>query len=661
MTRNFGFAQDLCNALPPGAVKGAFEIVGNLTSGCTPLNVKVKDLSGAEEVHYLFDYRNEESADLNWNAGLDTTEGLFALGNEPVLYTILQYGKKGGKEMFFCKTIVVRPNNKPVFSYNTCNNSNLEINIPNHPSNDFDYYEINWGNGPIETVQSNNIPFSKNKTTSFPTNINVKGLYKNTTLNCSSPPSINIPFKNPANFPGGYDDPYKTNIDQIKLLTKSTAEIKFHGAMNSSGYSLNMREQTNTNYNEIKTNIQPGNILITLPDSNKSYCFTFSRITNCGLEDSPEICTLPLHNVEITENSYNLKWSIYPSSITQSDNNLFGRYLIKNPIIRKKEGSIISIINGLNPYQIDFTDMTFDCEKKVCYTIEMQTSGQYYYYKFGGKSISNTICIDRKNFHPPAITDLDISLEYDNKFIINYQNNSGWNLPVKKYSLMDELGIEIAFSNTQNRFEITPKNPSVQSECFQVGFTDQCKSTSMLSPKVCSMVLETSSDEILIWDNNITPFGNSQIDHFQLVNFDEINNNEIGSQQLDKTIKDFKPDLNNYEIEAKFKLKAISTSGKESFSNFVSIPIEAFFYIPEAISMDGNNVNDLLEIKGRFGRVKQTNFEIYNRWGSIIYTGTGNEWKPEEKIPTGTYFYKILFIMTDNTYKSISGNLEILK
>ena len=226
---------------------------------------------------------------------------------------------------------------------------------------------------------------------------------------------------------------------------------------------------------------------------------------------------------------------------------------------------------------------------------------------------------------------------------------------------MDELGIEIAFSNTQNRFEITPKNPSVQSECFQVGFTDQCKSTSMLSPKVCSMVLETSSDEILIWDNNITPFGNSQIDHFQLVNFDEINNNEIGSRQLDKTIKDFKPDLNNYEIEAEFKLKAISTSGKESLSNIVSIPIEAFFYIPEAISMDGNNVNDLLEIKGRFGRVKQTKFEIYNRWGSIIYTGTGNEWKPEEKIPTGTYFYKILFIMTDNTYKSISGKLEILK
>jgi hypothetical protein len=66
-------------------------------------------------------------------------------------------------------------------------------------------------------------------------------------------------------------------------------------------------------------------------------------------------------------------------------------------------------------------------------------------------------------------------------------------------------------------------------------------------------------------------------------------------------------------------------------------------------------------MKGRFGRVKLTTLEIYDRWGSIIYSGTGKEWKPEGNLPAGTYFYKILFTLTDNTYQNKSGKLEVLK
>ncbi len=85
------------------------------------------------------------------------------------------------------------------------------------------------------------------------------------------------------------------------------------------------------------------------------------------------------------------------------------------------------------------------------------------------------------------------------------------------------------------------------------------------------------------------------------------------------------------------------------------------FFFPDAISMDGNNFNDIFEIKGKFGRVSSSEFEIYDRWGAKIYSGNGKEWKPDENLPVGSYFYRIKFYLNGSANQIKTGKIEIIK
>jgi gliding motility-associated-like protein len=68
--------------------------------------------------------------------------------------------------------------------------------------------------------------------------------------------------------------------------------------------------------------------------------------------------------------------------------------------------------------------------------------------------------------------------------------------------------------------------------------------------------------------------------------------------------------------------------------------------IPKGISPNGDFLNDEFDLSG-FGTINKV--EIYNRYGKIVYTQSNytNQWKGqdnnEKELPTGTYFYRIVF------------------
>jgi len=665
------FAQGLCdkNNWPSNAVEGGFKIDGDISAGCTPLAVRLKDMSGGTDIRYDFYYDGKAANLLDKIGNKDSINlALFSNPNSIRYYTILQYGKKNGKDMYFCKTVSVRPNNKPVFSYSTCNNNSLEINIPKIQENDFDFYEINWGDGSItpEKVQKADLPFSKTKFLTLPRTIKVEGLFNSNTLNCTSPSPIIIPFNIPSLFPNGYDDPNRVNIDQLELLSPNEALISFHGAYDKNGYELFMKEQ-GKNYQSIGLNFVPGKHKVQLPDTSKSYCFYFNRTTSCGSEPSAEICTVPLYSVIPEEKSNNLIWSDYPNSITMSDNRTFGRYLDKIQKIIVAANNINSEIT-VNSNQTNFQNILLDCKKKVCYRIELETSGQLYYYKFNGKSISNQICVDRKLFTPPPINDVLVSVNLDKTNSIIFQDDANWQLNKEIYYLYNEnknLSTKIDSLKTLKKFIDSQNSPDVQSQCYTVKYMDECGSLSLPSPKVCTINLTSNNGLELAWSNN-NSFDNSDIINFEIFSIDEISKieNSIGVTSLKNfNIKDY---LSAFENEAVFRIKGNSNKGNISFSNTLKIPIDAIFFVPDAFSPNEDSINENFEIKGRFGRVTSYNLKIYDRWGSIIIEikDKTQKWDGNIKhkaLNAGVYAYQLKIDLNNGENIFKNGKFEVLK
>lgn len=669
LSAHINYAQGLCdkNNWPTNAVEGDFKIEGDIIAGCTPMAVRLKDLSGGTDIRYDFYYDGKAANLLDKLGNKDSTNlALFSNPNSIRYYTILQYGKKNGKDMYACKTVSVRPNIQPVFSYNSCNNNTIEINIPKTNINDFDYYEINWDDGAStpEKVLSSDLPFSKTRSLVLPKTIKVEGKFVSSALNCTSPNSINIPYQIPSLFPNGYDDPNKVNIDEIQLLDPNIAQITFHGSFDANGYNLYMKEKNGT-YSLKGGNYTPGVHKITLPDSNKAYCFYLDRITSCGLDPSAEICTLPMFSLTMNEKDNNLVWSDYPNNITISDNRLFGRYLDKTQkIIENKNNSdkIITIPNQITSYTVN----NIDCSIKQCYRIEIETRGQLYYYKYAGVTISNEICADRKKLTPPAINDLMVSVNSNNFAETSFIDDSNWLLTKDTYYLhkITNLGSEIVDSSNYIKPLIDSNSkPSEQSECYFLKYKDECGSSSLPSTQICSINL-FSKDLINLEWTSLKPFSQGQISDYEVISSDEVT-------KMDSLINNTKnntylANLDKFTIEAKFRIRGKSDRGQISYSNFLTIPIEPQFYLPNIFTPNNDNINETFEIKGSLARIKEFQIKIYDRWGNNLLElkDKNQNWDGNinlKPLNSGLYTYQLKIELNNGENIFKNGKFEVLK
>ncbi len=89
------------------------------------------------------------------------------------------------------------------------------------------------------------------------------------------------------------------------------------------------------------------------------------------------------------------------------------------------------------------------------------------------------------------------------------------------------------------------------------------------------------------------------------------------------------------------------------------------YKIPNAITPNGDNLNETLMPFANYRFVRTIDFRLYNRWGIEVFrTQNPNiDWEPKNE-PSGTYFYtcKITFIGLENdTSKKIKGTVELIK
>lgn len=656
-----GFAQDLCNTLPAGAVSGSFDV--SAVAGCSPFTVNITDKSGGTNIKYYYEYQGGGLAELATSSSTTATSYPYLASTDPIVFTILQVGQKGGKEMYACKNVTVRPNSKPVFSAVLCNN-NLELVIPNVVFNDFDNYKVSWtGLSTPINIQSTQIPFEKIYITPTTVILTVEGFYSDLSRNCGTM-SSSITLDNTT-----LNTPSIVNIDKVQLLTKQTAEITFSGSFVKSGYDLYVSE-SNGGFPSTASlkGLMPGSFKYNLPDTSKSFCFTLLRSLSCGSQErSVDVCTTPILELKIDGKQNVINWINHKSFIYNLDPIppfLGNRNQTVTLYIRKSIGN-----TSLNvPNRTTYTDI--NCKEKVCYQLITNSFGNFQNKTFSGKSISNEICVDRKDFHPPAITDAFVSVNNSNKVEINYSDNSGWTLNKNLFRLQREntpnfVSIDSTTTVLSPWLDVSA-NPDNQSNCYRLNYTDECGSTSIPSPTFCTTYLSSTDNKTLDWTLE-SPFASSPFSQREIIFIEETSGQPtIETTYSDSTITSHTPDLNAFEEFAVYQIKTTSASGKESFSNTFKIPIEANVFFPTAFSPNNDGKNDKLEILGHKKRIVTFELTITSRWGERVFYTKDKEatWDGTfkgESLPSDIYHYTI-FAET-NTGEKINkkGYIWLLK
>jgi gliding motility-associated-like protein len=635
--------------LPTNAVSGSFEISGNINTGCSPLQIDLVDNSGGINVKYEFYYNDQKPADLKKNANDDLSHVYFT-STTTRTYTILQYGEKNGKPMYACKNVTVFPNNKPKFSYSICSSA-LEIVIPKTPENNFDSYKINWGSGnPEVTILANQLPYSASKAVNYPTQIKVEGVYSSqSNATCGASSSTSIQNLNPVNFPNGYNPPFDPNIDEIVNKGGKQITLKMKGSEDGQGYNLNMRELTGVYpSNAFMTKVLPGSINISLPDSQKVYCFYMTRMSGCGsFEESSEVCNVVQETPTINPGNVSLQWSSYPNANRD--------YPYQPPMHTfNKKIEIEKDINGTKTFvTVQNNTTTFrdqvECVANLKYRIKVTTEGLLWGYQYKNVSYSKWEYIDASKIKAPAVSELMVTANDNNKIQLDFKNNNSWNTPILKYyiheitnnvaQLIDSVLVPAPF--------LTNKDAALQPYCFAVSYKDQCGISSVLSPEVCSLNLTLTNNNVLEWAD-ANPFTPGGIMDLELEN----KNNEmdvfINPILLQTTQTSFSPDYSGFTDKAIFRLKA-SNNNTISYSNSLKVSLKTSLTFPNTFSPNDDGMNDTFYPLGAINTISNYNMTIYNRWGEVIFETQNPEQKWNGKSKTGKahdagiYFVKVYY------------------
>ena len=664
-------AQDLCNN--PSYEKGSFDISNS--SICIPGVITISNASLVKNAKYIFEYSGESLEWVKANAVSANTKNYTSINLKPEIYTILQVGEVNGKTSVACKNVVARAYSTPIYSYSVCGTNSLEVNIPVHPLNDFDAYEISIGPS-IINISKSDLPYNLKKNSTFPILIRVKGVYSDPSKGCPGVvPYSNIPA--PTVISSGLGYPYHPNIDEVRLESKTLAIVKFSGAyLNTSIadeqyhlYSYKKGSPVNVNSANI-ANIKPGSYSIPLSDSTNSYCFYVQRKKNaCGqVERSAEMCTHPIYKIDFIPYNYLIQWDRYPNSQfglpNRPGNIQFSTQNLERIENDKTQNSFFQTSTASS-----YSDNQIDCKQKYCYRITQYVFGTSNSLVFNGESISNQICVDRSKIVAPKITDAWVSTNQDNKNIVSFAANNSWPIKIDKFfGYKVTNGVFNKFDSVSNvSNSISDKELVTKSETYGISYVDRCNSKSEMSDSLKSVFLDKKDLNNIFWTKE-SPFASQEIKEYNVEYIDENGTNVIENKTFDNNTFNHFVSFDKYDENAKFRLKVTSdgTPKHESYSNTLTFPVSVIIMIPNAFSPNGDSENETYGVKGKTTNVTSFNLQIFNRFGekliefkdpSEVWDGNVNG-KPAQ---AGTYIFKLYATQKNGEIISKNGTIELLK
>ncbi len=596
---------------------GGFKVLGP-TAGCSPFAVSVQPTVG-NNYSYIFTYKGGDP--FKGYTLFDTPNTTYTTQGS---YKILQLASNGTLSVF-CEDIevFVRPN---LPTPKVCSNRRVVVNIPADTVNSrYDSFLINWGDGTkVESItKSATMTATHQYANTSPRTISLTGVYKGSPVTCELPATASI-------VPSAVDIS-AVAITRVTARNDGLVDVKIQGAQGVTS-ELQMANPNSTTFIGTGQSISKNDtttFTVRNADLTKgSYCFRLSANDGCENVGSTSntVCTVSL--IAVAQNRQNaLKWSEYP--ILDG----FQNYKIQ------KNGTSISTITGrlISTY----TDAAVTCGEQYCYQIVAKIDK--------AESISELKCVKAISDEVPAMVRSPFVSVLENQQIevravapLQGATTYRYKTVFLKATAGSNDFVEVAVKDNALNFIDADVKTSENTYCYKIQYENACGNRSEPTPPLCSILLESKTGTTINWSNE-WPFS-VPVNRYVLQKYDEKDNlifeNDLGGNTT------FSPDLDDPNQQLfRYRVLAFAQGNAAlSYSNFYVFRRNAQVFIPDAFSPNGDNINDVLLVKGVF--IDKFQMIILNRWGSVLFStdnqktgwdGTYNN----EQMPEGTYIYKI--------------------
>jgi gliding motility-associated-like protein len=91
-------------------------------------------------------------------------------------------------------------------------------------------------------------------------------------------------------------------------------------------------------------------------------------------------------------------------------------------------------------------------------------------------------------------------------------------------------------------------------------------------------------------------------------------------------------------------------------------------YIPNTITIDGDNLNELfLPVFSNPDIIKSYQLQVFNRWGAVVFEtdtpaeGWDGRYKGKRDVQLGLYNWKIVYTDNKSVTRTLAGHVNVLR
>jgi len=219
----------------------------------------------------------------------------------------------------------------------------------------------------------------------------------------------------------------------------------------------------------------------------------------------------------------------------------------------------------------------------------------------------------------------------------------------------------LPIANTQDSFFIDQTNTNAQSYLYQIKATDVCLQKTQLSNEGKTILLTAKKASVVLAVLQWSPYLNWANGVKDYTILEVKNQNDLFIHQTkDSSYKDANF-LENGAIQKCYKILATQNGNTSIFSesNTVCLNYESIVWLPTAITINGDGINEVFKIS-TFG-IKSYTISIFNRWGEKVFESNNpdEEWRPKAQ-EQGVYMY-VFKAKTNNGDYITKGTITILR
>ena len=581
---------------------------------------------------------DKEYYDYNYKSGTQLSQINATLNKKhtytsPGKYRVLMVANFGGPTVTdtVSQVFVVKATPAPEFTVTACANNSVQVNITD---TNYDSFTINYGDGSAPKQAQKGMNAAHAYQTNGTYTITVNGTYSGAT--CSGNGTKQITTLAPAKTP--------------TLLAMAVKQQAVSGEL-----QLDMKD------------LQAGHTYVIERWQPSSNSFQVAETLNNPAQ------TYTLRNTNTTEGLlYRVRVVDPCNTITNGSSNTLSSIALEVKPGNEQASVTWKSMQGATKYEVyqntkliatvggstfTYTDTGLNCGQNYAYFVKG-------IWADGSSSTSFTQTVQVTSSATPAAPYLLATFNLQNQVELStilQQGRVAQKIDVQR-SLNGAAYQKIA-STAQTTY--TDELAAPEPVCYRASYTDPCNNTSPVSNVTCPVILkaaqQTDGSVQLKWSSyKGFPDGVRQY----TVELLDANGNVVNSYIATGTNYTDRSPSSTMQV-LRYRIKATPNKGAEvSHSNTEQIEQDLKLFIPSAFTPNGDGLNDVFEIKGRF--IGNYTLKVFNSLGSVVYQSTdaNPNWDGTyqgKPLPAGAYAYEIIVKTEFGATKRRTGTVTLIR